>query len=122
MKNQLGPRIKKIRELRGYSQEFLAKKLGICQEQYSYIENKQKEIPEQTVQHIAEILDVSVEYLLHFDVDNILSTCPNTISPDIEGIKKLLIDGFTRDKAIYEEVITRLRNENAELKKELGKD
>lgn len=54
----LGQKIKKIRELRGFSQEYMAVKLKVSQEQYSYIETKQKNIPLPQKEEIAKLLGV----------------------------------------------------------------
>lgn len=43
MTETLGKKIQKVREIKGFSQEYMARKLNISQEQYSYIEINKKQ-------------------------------------------------------------------------------
>lgn len=117
----IGKRIQKIREIRGYSQDYMAKKLDISQEQYSYLENKQKTIPEKTVELIASVLGVTVEFLNVFDPDNIIHNTFNDSSNGYFNIEKLIIQGHERERHALNELITNLKSENSRLKKELSK-
>lgn len=54
-----GEKIKTIRELRGFSQEYMADKLGIAQNTYSKIETGQTNLKIDTLIKLAEILGVS---------------------------------------------------------------
>lgn len=68
----LGQKIRKLRELKGYSQQYVAKKLNISQEYYSYLENKQKEIPPEYLLKISQLFDVTPDFIENFDSDKIL--------------------------------------------------
>ena len=50
----------------GYSQENVAKDLGICQQYYNLIENgeRQKKMDINLVQGLAKVFGVSVEYII----------------------------------------------------------
>jgi len=78
MKNSLGQKIRKIREIKGFSQQYVARKLRISQEYYSYLENKKKEIPEIYLRKIAVLFDVSVEFIRTFDLGDIM-TAPTSL-------------------------------------------
>ena len=54
-----GEKIRMIRELRGFSQENVAAKLGIAQNAYSRIENNQTKLEAGMLTKIAEVLEVS---------------------------------------------------------------
>lgn len=54
-----GEKIKTIRELRGFSQEYLADQLGIAQNTYSKIETGQTRLNADTLKKIAQLLGVS---------------------------------------------------------------
>lgn len=54
-----GEKIKTIRELRGFSQEFMANKLGIAQNTYSKLETGQTKLNADALRKIAELLGVS---------------------------------------------------------------
>jgi len=60
----IGKKIAIIRECRGFSQEFMADKLGVKQPTYSNYETSHK-LSEDTVTRIAEILGVSVEDIIN---------------------------------------------------------
>lgn len=59
-----GEKIKIIRELRGFSQEYVAEKLGMAQNTYSKIETGQTKLSAEVLKKIAELLGVSAEDIL----------------------------------------------------------
>jgi transcriptional regulator with XRE-family HTH domain len=56
----IGTLIKRIRELKGYSQEFLADQINISQSAYSDLENNKTKIDLVRLQKIANILDTNI--------------------------------------------------------------
>lgn len=54
-----GAKIRMIRELRGFSQEHIATKLGIAQTAYSRIENNQTKLSSEILEKLAKELGVS---------------------------------------------------------------
>lgn len=62
--NKIGRKIRSLREQRGYSQEIMAKELGISQPSYARLEQKDDRISVTRLQKIARILDVpAVQFL-----------------------------------------------------------
>ena len=61
--------IRKVREYRNYTQDYLAAKLEISQNAYSKIELGYSKITLDRLFHIALILEVEVMELLNFDVE-----------------------------------------------------
>jgi transcriptional regulator with XRE-family HTH domain len=59
--------IRKVREYRNYTQDYLAAKLEISQNAYSKIELGYSKITLDRLFHIAQILEVEVTQLLYFD-------------------------------------------------------
>lgn len=57
-------RIKKIRESKNYTQEYVAGKLSISQNTYSKIEGGETKLTTDRLQEIADILDVPIEELI----------------------------------------------------------
>ena len=55
-----GEKIRMIRELRDFSQEYDADQLGIKQNSYSKIENNQSKLTVDMLQKLAKVLDVSL--------------------------------------------------------------
>lgn len=60
----IGNRIKRIREYRSYSQEFMASELQISQSAYSDLENNKTKLNLERMTKIAEILDIDIIKLL----------------------------------------------------------
>lgn len=64
-----GTIIRKYRELRNYSQDYVAKKMGISQNAYSKIENNITQLTVNHVKQISQILEVSIVDLLRDDFE-----------------------------------------------------
>jgi transcriptional regulator with XRE-family HTH domain len=75
-----GEKIRTIRELRNFSQEYMASELGIAQNTYSKIETGQSKLTAEMLKNLAELLGVS-------PVD-ILSSHPAIISFGITNVKE----------------------------------
>jgi transcriptional regulator with XRE-family HTH domain len=60
----LGKRLTSLRVERGYTQEELAKMLGITRASLSHYENDRREADYETLKKMAECFDVSIDYLL----------------------------------------------------------
>lgn len=73
MENRIGNKIKKLRELRNYSQSHVAQELGISQKAYSNIEADITSVTYKRLEEIAKVLEVSVEKVLGFDEKNIFN-------------------------------------------------
>ena len=106
MELTLGQKIRKIRELKGYNQQYIAKKLNISQEYYSYLENKQKEIPPEYITKIAALLGVTVEFINQVDFDHLLTDLSNTsgkvkLEP---GINKTILTYLTTISLLKEDI------------------
>ena len=64
-----GTVIRKFREMRNYSQEYVAGKMGISQNAYSKIENNITQLTVSHVRQISAILEVSIMDLLRDDFE-----------------------------------------------------
>ncbi|WP_439582421.1 helix-turn-helix domain-containing protein [Dyadobacter bucti] len=62
-----GIKIKKFRDQKGYSQDFMAERLGISQNAFHKIETGQTKLKANTLQQIADILEVDAIKLLNDD-------------------------------------------------------
>lgn len=67
---QVGLRIKNYRELKGFSQEYVASKLHISCSAYSRIERNEVSLSLDKLIHIAEVLNVSLEKIIFGDDHN----------------------------------------------------
>ncbi|MCR6641679.1 MAG: helix-turn-helix domain-containing protein [Sporocytophaga sp.] len=63
----LGNKIKKVREIKGFKQEYMAEILGISQPSYSKIETDEAGVSQERLEQIAKALEVSVADILAFD-------------------------------------------------------
>jgi transcriptional regulator with XRE-family HTH domain len=64
-----GTIIRKYRELRNYSQDYVARKMGISQNAYSKIENNITQLTVNHIKQISQILEVSIVDLLRNDFE-----------------------------------------------------
>jgi transcriptional regulator with XRE-family HTH domain len=69
---QIGHKIKKMRELRNFTQAHVAEKLEINQASYSRIEANETDVSFSKLCKIAEILEVPLTHLIDFNEKSIL--------------------------------------------------
>lgn len=85
----IGEKIRKIRELRGFSQEFMASELEISQPGYSKIEKDEVKPDIDRLGKIANVLGIDLQSLLNFDdsfVFNIQNNVYETGSNAVSGV------------------------------------
>ena len=70
----ISAKIRKVRELKGFTQQYMADKLCMSQNNYSKIELGRVKIPMERIHEIAEILDIAPQKLLEFDINQILKS------------------------------------------------
>ncbi len=71
MKANIGDKIRKVRELKGFTQDFMAGKLEMSQRAYSKIENNDIKLDWGRIEDISKILDIEPIDLVSFD-DNLV--------------------------------------------------
>lgn len=67
-KDQIGPKIRKLRQIKGLSQKVFATELNITQQAVSKMEQSDT-VNEETLQRVSEVLGISVESIVNFDED-----------------------------------------------------
>lgn len=67
MKNELGCKVKKMRELMGLKQEYMAASIGISQSRYSEIESGIANITLERLEKISEVLNTTPEAIQAYD-------------------------------------------------------
>ncbi|MFN0082074.1 MAG: helix-turn-helix domain-containing protein [Ferruginibacter sp.] len=112
----IGIRIRKLRELRGYSQDYMAIKLDISQEQYSYLETKQKTIPDEQIKAIATLLAVKEDYLRVFDPQKLIENTLNDQSQEYLNIQSHIIESHETERKFFLNLIDKLKEELKEIK------
>jgi transcriptional regulator with XRE-family HTH domain len=106
MSKVIGEKIRQIRELKGYSQEYLAEKLGISQRAYSKIERSEIKIDWEKIQDIASIFEMEPLDIVSFDDSLIFNYCHQ--SGKIETINNYIPDQLITQ---YEARIKQLEDE-----------
>ncbi len=71
---EIGTKIRKVRELKGFSQQYMASQLHMSQNNYSKIELGYVKIPMERIHKIAEILQIAPTKLFEFDVNQIFDS------------------------------------------------
>ena len=61
---EINERMKDARTEHGYTQREIAEKLNMTQQQYGLYETGKRDIPAQKIKELAEIYNVSADYLL----------------------------------------------------------
>lgn len=105
----IGTKIKKLRELRSYTQESMAAKLDMSSNGYGKIERDETDVSYSRLEQIAGILGLAPSEIVNFD-ENIVFA-PHLVEPAPQ--KSSIQD---HDRVLYEQEITHLRNENEYLK------
>ncbi|MCP2025426.1 transcriptional regulator with XRE-family HTH domain [Flavobacterium sp. HSC-32F16] len=86
---EIKDKIRNIRELKNYTQNYLADQLGISQAAYSKIEKGITDLSFNKLEEIAVILEVTLEDIIQFDSDIYLN---NKNSEAISAASKTNID------------------------------
>ncbi len=119
--NTIGTKIKKIRELRNFTQEYMAEQLGLSQAGYGNIERDDTDVTLSRLTQIAKVLKVSLQELLGFDEKTIFSGVVNNHATG--GLNGVIFnsDTFERERKLYENQIESLKEEIKHLKGVLEK-
>lgn len=103
----VGDRIRKQRELLGFSQTELAEKVKISKQTlYKYEKNIITNIPSDKIEEISKVLNVSEAYLMGWDdnMKEISSLIPDILSDEklLEHIKKVMCLNEEHKQTIYD--------------------
>ncbi|MFD2964834.1 MULTISPECIES: helix-turn-helix transcriptional regulator [Olivibacter] len=125
--NRIGPKISRVRELRGMKQEALAIELGMSQQAVSAMEKKDT-IESELLTQVAEILGVTPEAIENFDEDNVINYF-NTFNDNsgagayssnpaytFNPLDKL-IEAYEENKKLYERLLEAEKEKIAYLEK-----
>jgi transcriptional regulator with XRE-family HTH domain len=72
MEKNIGLNIRKLRELRNYTQSYLAEQLGISQRAYSSIESNTSNLSFGRLSLIADILNINMDDIVNFNTEKFL--------------------------------------------------
>ena len=107
----IGNKIKKLRELKGFKQEYMAERLGITQQSYSKLESDKVDIPFSRIEQLADVFEMKPEDLVAFDSQYVFNNYGNPS----QGIA---YNNFPQEmKQLYEDKIKLLEEKVAWLEK-----
>ncbi len=112
---KLGSKIRKLRELKGYSQEYMAASLDMSQNNYSKIELERNHLTLERLQQIARLLDIDPVKIIEFDDDTIF----NNHNQQGGNAANYIFQHSEKMQAMLENVIQHLKEENAFLRSEV---
>ena len=102
----IGQNLRKIRELKGFTQEYIAKTLEISQRNYSRIEQNEVELTFSKLERISKILEVTPQQILGFDEKIIFQNCTNAF-----GFNENYYACSEQEKRQYQQQIEHLKGE-----------
>ena len=74
---QIPEKLRKIREIKGYSQEYVALQMDISHRQYQRIESGEADVSLSKLEEACRVMEISLEQLMGFDERFILNNCTN---------------------------------------------
>ncbi|GAA0876479.1 hypothetical protein GCM10009118_28890 [Wandonia haliotis] len=99
MDHTIGLKIRKVRELKNFSQQYVADKLSVSQGYYSDIENCKTNISEERLNEISNILDVNPDAIKSFNDQVVFNSCSQS------GYLNTYNIPFDKIDKLYEEII-----------------
>ena len=116
----IGTKVRKLRELKGYSQEYVATQLKMVQTNYSKIERGEtKDMTVTRLEEIAKVLEVDPGTILNFDDKQVLNNTSNHQEGGYSGNIMYVKESFERERQQYQAQIKHLEEEVAFLRKML---
>lgn len=112
---EIGNKIKKVRELRNYTQEYMAQKMNISQASYSRFEASNSGITFSQLTSIATVLEMKVEDLIAFDEKMIFNNYGTANDKSFSVITEV----SSREVELYQKTISLLEDKIKSLEKEL---
>jgi transcriptional regulator with XRE-family HTH domain len=112
--NNVGLRIKKLRESKGVTQGEMASSLNITQSNYGRLEKDDKRLNVPKILKIAEFLDVSISQIFNEKSAKVINQSHND-SPSAYNVENLYQD----NKQVYEQLNSALKEHIQHLEKEV---
>lgn len=121
MATSIKNKIKSIRELKNYTQEYMADQLGVTQAGYSKIEKGKTILSYVKLVEIARILEVSVEDIISFDSERYFSSINTVKGNSNNGSILINSDNSAALKELYEDKIKLLEKLLGKTEEELNR-
>ncbi|WP_277110226.1 helix-turn-helix domain-containing protein, partial [Chryseobacterium taklimakanense] len=115
--NVIGKNIRKLREIKGYSQEYMAHELNINQASYAKLENSSTKITVDRLFAISKLLETDVADILELNKQTIFNQNNNTTANAFANVGNL----HQENREVYEKLIQAKDEQIALLKEMLAK-
>lgn len=117
----IGDKIRKVRELKGYKQEYVADKVGLSVTAYGNIERNDSSLTFERLEEIANALEVTVQDILNipeqFNVQSIANSHVGFNCYDNRTVKDNELNGYKQALENAQKEIEYLREQNQQLLK-----
>ncbi len=118
-KIMIGEKIRKIRNIKGFSQEYVSDLLNISQTAYSDIENNKTKLNLERIQEIAKIFEIDTNDLILFDENQVFNNTFNENAKGFFNVQKVINENFENERKSYTNQINNLKEEITYLRKKL---
>lgn len=112
---KVGDKIKKLRELKSYTQQYMADELELSLSGYGKIERDETDISISRLEKIATVLEVDISSILSFDEKNIFNFHNN------QNAMVSLRDQHINQMELIDRMANQYKDENEYLKKLIDK-
>ena len=117
MNDTIAKNIKKYREIKGYSQEYVAHQLNINQASYAKLENNSTKITIDRLFSIAKLLETEISEILDLKNQTIFNQTDNEIANAFGKVEHY----YQENKEVYQELLKAKDEQIALLKEMLDK-
>ncbi|BFM41441.1 hypothetical protein CFS9_00820 [Flavobacterium sp. CFS9] len=114
----IGENVRKIRVIKGYSQQYMADLLEISQAAYSDMETGKTKVSLDKLQKISLVLNLEMSYVVNFHENELFSSTQVTLMKSEEELNNFKTH-FDKERALYKEQINALKDEVAYLRNKL---
>ncbi|HTF81996.1 MAG TPA: helix-turn-helix transcriptional regulator [Cytophagales bacterium] len=126
MEQKLGRKIKKLRELRNYSQDYMAAQLGISQPSYSNLETDDAGLNADRLKKIADLLQITISDIENFDERMIFHISQHNEKIESHAYANAYVQNLNDNKtmsdkvySLMEDKVKLLEDQNALLKEQV---
>jgi transcriptional regulator with XRE-family HTH domain len=120
-KEAIHQKIKGLREMRNYTQEYMAEVLSISQRAYSSLENGQTQLTVDRLVDVAEALQVNIGEIIGYDNQYVYNNNFNNNATQNKGNLVFNQDNFEEQRQLYERLLAQKEEEIAFLKRLIEK-
>ena len=114
----IGDKIKKIREIKGFTQEAMADKLGMSVAGFGKLERDEADIPFSRLEQIASVYNMKTEDLVCFDERNVFNNYGTAHDKSFSVNYQTISD---KERELYEKSIKLLEDKILYLTEQLNK-